>query len=101
KGGHFLLAPEDIVEARQYYEPDTAVLHTEFRSRTGRVRITDAVAVRAGADLTDDAPGGRAELVRSAIVLDGSVQLRVEFQPRGGGSVQPTAGGLHIRPSRP
>jgi GH15 family glucan-1,4-alpha-glucosidase len=100
KGGHFILAPEHIVEARHYYEPDTAVLHTEFRTTDGRVRITDAMAVRAGADLTDDTPGGRSELVRSAVVLDGSVQLRVELEPRGGGSVQPTAGGLHIRPSR-
>jgi hypothetical protein len=82
-GGHFVLAPEEIVEARQYYEPDTAVLHTEFQTKKGRVRITDAMAVRAGADLTDDAPGGRAELVRSAVVLDGSVQLRVELEPRG------------------
>jgi GH15 family glucan-1,4-alpha-glucosidase len=100
KGGHFIVAPEDIVEARQYYELDTAVLHTEFRTTRGRVRVMDAMAVRAGADLTDDAPAGRAELVRSAVVLDGSVELRVELEPRGGGSVQPTAGGLHIRPSR-
>src|SRR5262245_65345792 len=98
KGGHFLVAPERIVEARHYYEPDTAVLHTEFRTTDGRVRVTDAMAVRAGADLTDDAPGGRAELVRSAVVLDGSVQLGVELKPRGGASVQPSAGGLHIRP---
>src|SRR5262245_62034343 len=100
KGGHFILAPEQILEARQYYEPDTAVLHTEFQTSGGRVRVTDAMAVRAGADLTDDTPGGRAELVRSAVVLDGSVQLRVELEPRGGGSVQPASGGLHIRPSR-
>src|SRR5262245_44711738 len=100
KGGHFIVAPEHIVEARQYYELDTAVLHTEFLTTKGRVRVTDAMAVRAGADLTDDAPCGRAELVRSAVVLDGSVQLRVELEPRGGGSVQPASGGLHIRPSR-
>src|SRR5262245_55667721 len=96
-GGRFVLAPppQDIVAARQYYERDTAVLHTEFQTTDGRVRVTDAIALRAGADLTDDAPGTRAELVRSATVLDGSVQLLVELKPRGGGSVQPTAGGLH------
>src|SRR5215470_3832041 len=70
KGGHFILAPEQIVEARQYYELDTAVLHTEFQTTDGRVRVTDAMAVRGGADLADDAPSGRAELVRSAVVLD-------------------------------
>src|SRR5215470_11829747 len=63
KGGHFIVAPEHIVGARQYYEPNTAVLHTEFQTNEGRVRVTDALAVRAGADLTDDAPSGRAELV--------------------------------------
>src|SRR5215470_11967257 len=81
-GGHFVLAPEHIVEARQYYELDTAVLHTEFQTTHGRVRVTDAMALRAGADLTDNAHGARAELVRSAVVLDGSVQLRVELKPR-------------------
>ena len=100
KGGHFVVAPEQIVEARQYYERDTAVLHTEFQTTNGRVRVTDAMAVRAGADLTDDAPCSRAELVRSAVVLEGSVELRVELEPRGSGSVRPAAGGLHIRPAR-
>src|SRR5262245_60466553 len=38
KGGHFIVAPEQILEARQYYEPDTAVLHTEFHTASGRVR---------------------------------------------------------------
>src|SRR5215510_13508881 len=71
KGGHFVLAPEDVVESRQYYEPDTAVLHTEFRTTGGRVRVTDAMAIRSGADLAENASGGRAELVRSAVVLDG------------------------------
>src|SRR5262245_60779283 len=99
-GGHFSVTPQHIVEARQYYEVDTAVLHTEFRTTEGRVRVTDAMAVRAGADLTDDVHGSRAELVRSAVVLNGSIQLQVELEPRGGGSVRPTAGGLHIRPSR-
>ncbi len=50
-GGHFTVAPEEIVEARQTYEPDTAVLHTELRSRSGLVRLTDALALRPGADL--------------------------------------------------
>jgi hypothetical protein len=99
-GGHFTLAPEELVEARQRYEPDTGVLITELRSATGLVRITDALALRSGADLTDDAPADRAELVRSAVVLDGNVCLHIDLQPRGGGQAQALFSGLEVRPSR-
>ena len=73
-GGKFTVAPEDVIEARQRYEPDTAVLVTELRSPTGLVAVTDALAMRPGTDLSDDAPAGRQELIRSAVVLDGEVQ---------------------------
>src|ERR671936_3078166 len=36
RGGHFIFEPEDVLEARQRYEPDTAVLTTELASATGR-----------------------------------------------------------------
>jgi hypothetical protein len=39
-------------------------------------------------------------MIRSAVVLDGSVELKVELEPRGGASVQPAAGGLDIHVSR-
>jgi hypothetical protein len=100
RGGHFTIAPEELTEARQYYEPDTGVLVTELRSPTGLVRLTDALALRSGADLTDDAPGGRGELVRSAVVLDGNVRLRVDLEPRGGGQTWMAASGLKLNPSR-
>ncbi|MYR23730.1 trehalase-like domain-containing protein, partial [Streptomyces sp. SID6137] len=100
RGGHFTVAPEDLMEARQHYQPDTGVLVTELRSRTGLVRLTDALALRSGADLTDDMPAGRAELVRSAVVLDGRVRLRAELEPRGGGQAQALFSGLEVRPHR-
>ncbi|MFF2432666.1 glycoside hydrolase family 15 protein [Streptomyces sp. NPDC058107] len=100
RGGHFSLAPEDLVEARQRYEPDTGVLTTELRSPTGLVRVTDALALRSGADLTDDAPADRAELVRSAVVLDGNVRLRADLEPRGGGQARALFSGLEVRSSR-
>ncbi|MFF9162561.1 glycoside hydrolase family 15 protein [Streptomyces longwoodensis] len=100
RGGHFTLAPQDLVEARQRYEPDTGVLTTEMRSTTGLVRVTDALTVRRGADLTDDSPAGRCELVRSALVLSGHVRLRMDLEPRGGGSTQTLFSGLELRPSR-
>jgi GH15 family glucan-1,4-alpha-glucosidase len=100
RGGHFTLAPEDLVEARQRYEPDTGVLTTELRSPTGLVRITDALALRSGADLTDDTPADRSELVRSAVVLDGNVRLRADLEPRGGAQTRELFSGLEVRPSR-
>ncbi|MFE6175705.1 glycoside hydrolase family 15 protein [Streptomyces sp. NPDC056464] len=100
RGGHFTLAPEDVVEARQRYEPDTGVLITELRSPTGLVRVTDALTLRAGADLTDDAPADRSELVRSALVLSGNVRLRAHLEPRGGARTRALFSGLEVCPSR-
>ncbi|MFD0330832.1 glycoside hydrolase family 15 protein [Streptacidiphilus monticola] len=102
RGGHFTVAPEDVAEARQRYEPDTGVLVTEMRGATGVVRVTDALVLRSGADLTDDAPQARAELVRSAVVLDGDVNLRVDLEPRGGALASAMFSGLEIHvPRRP
>jgi alpha,alpha-trehalase len=100
RGGHFTITPDELTEARQHYQPDTGVLVTELRSPTGLVRLTDALALRSGADLTDDVPGGRGELVRSVAVLDGNVRLRVELEPRGGAQTWMAASGLRLNPSR-
>ncbi len=99
-GGHLSIAPRDIVAARQSYDSDTAALNTDLRTPTDVVRVTDALAVRQGADLTDDAHGGRDELVRSAVVLDGSVQLTVDVQLRGGVQHRAASAGLEVRASR-
>jgi alpha,alpha-trehalase len=100
RGGHFTIAPDGLTEARQRYQPDTGVLVTEMRGPSGLVRLTDALALRSGADLTDDAAGGRGELVRSAVVLDGNVRLRVDLEPRGGAQTWLAASGLRLNPSR-
>ena len=99
RGGCFTVAPDEVVEARQRYEPDTAVLITELRSPTGLVAVTDALALRPGTDLSDNAPAGHRELIRSAVVLDGSVRLRVELDPRRGAVAHAAAGGLALEAS--
>jgi GH15 family glucan-1,4-alpha-glucosidase len=63
---------------------------------TGLLAVNDALALRPGTDLSDDAPAGRQELIRSAVVLAGSVRVRVEIEPRGGASAQPAGGGLSV-----
>ncbi|MBD2892544.1 Trehalase [Actinomadura sp. RB99] len=100
RGGHFALTVDGLREARQYYEPDTAVLVTEMRGPTGLVRITDALGLRADADLSDDAGGSRGELIRSAVVLDGTVRLRAELRPWGGAQARALASGLEIQAPR-
>jgi alpha,alpha-trehalase len=91
-----------LIESRQYYEPDTAVLVTEMRGPAGLVRVTDALTLRQGADLTEDAAAGRCELLRMAEVVEGSARLRIEIEPRGESRVVARSGGLFIHnPARP
>lgn len=97
RGGGFTVAPDEIVESRQIYEPDTAVLITEIRCRTGVVRLRDFCPLKAGADLSEDLLATRSELLRSATVLEGSVRLRVIVRPRGGAEARPRDGGIQIR----
>ena len=100
RGGHFDIAPDGLIEARQRYTPDTGVLVTELRSATGVVRLTDALALRPGADLTDDVPAGRGELVRSAVVVQGSARLHLSLEPWGGAQARAAASGLVVTPAR-
>jgi GH15 family glucan-1,4-alpha-glucosidase len=97
RGGAFTIAPEELIESRQFYEADTAVLVTEMRSATGLVRITDALMLRQGADLTEDSPAGRCELLRTVETLQGNVRLRIEVEPRDGAQVGARSGGLFLR----
>jgi len=88
RGGFFRIAPDAVSEARQWYEPDTAVLVTELRGPSGLVRITDCMTLRSGADLIEDTAAGRGELLRSVVVVEGTVSLRVEIEPRGGATAE-------------
>jgi GH15 family glucan-1,4-alpha-glucosidase len=99
RGGEFTVRPDGLVDARQRYEPDTGVLVTEMRGATGTVRLTDALVLRSGADLTGDTAVNRAELVRSAVVLSGSVRLHVHLRPRGGALASPALDGLAVQPA--
>lgn len=96
-GGAFTIAPEDLIDACQVYLPDTAVLVTELRSRTGRVRITDTLTLRAGADLSEDGPAARGELLRAVTGLDGRVHLRIDVNPYGETRAEPYGDGVRLR----
>lgn len=100
RGGFFKVAPANVEGAEQWYEPDTGVLHTELECPSGRVRITDCLTLRKGADLAEDAAAGRGELLRHIEAVEGNVDLIVEINPRGGATAEPRAGGLRIEAPR-
>jgi len=99
RGGAFTISPEGLVESRQYYEPDTALLVTEMRSATGLLRVTDAMTLAQGADLTEDVRAGRSELLRFVEVIEGSVTLNVDVSPAGRVSAKRLRGGVVLSSS--
>ncbi len=81
-GGHWLLAPVEEAAVERDYLEDTLVLRTVFRTSTGAVAVTDALALRPGArghDLGTRSPGA---LLRTVEGLDGDVEVRIEVAPR-------------------
>ena len=97
RGGHFAVGADRVEESRQYYEADTAVLVTEMKNAQGMVRLTDLCPLVAGADLAEDIPATRRELLRTLTVVDGTVTVRIDIEPRSGGEVTPRNGDLRIR----
>jgi GH15 family glucan-1,4-alpha-glucosidase len=96
KGGAFTVTPVGLQASRQYYLEDSGVLVTEMRAAGGTVRVTDALTLRAGADLAEGTPAERSELLRCIKVLAGTVTLNVSCAPKGGAEGQTRSGGLHL-----
>jgi GH15 family glucan-1,4-alpha-glucosidase len=97
RGGAFTVTIEGLVASAQRYEPDSGVLVTEMESRTGSAQVTDALTLRSGANLTEDVPASRAELLRSVQVLQGHVRLDMELMPHGGANAERSGRGVRIR----
>jgi alpha,alpha-trehalase len=95
-GGTFRLDADGLIEARQRYEPDTAVLVTELRTRSGVLRITDCLVIRPTGDLGQVMPEGSGELLRSLQVVEGEVAVDVAIEPRGGATIHRHSGGMRI-----
>jgi alpha,alpha-trehalase len=95
-GGHFLVAPEGLVESRQRYVPDSGVLVTELCGASGTIELTDALTLRSGAVLTEDVSAARGELLRVARVREGRVRLLIHIEPRGGADIERRGDGWRL-----
>jgi alpha,alpha-trehalase len=96
-GGRFVLSLADEgIESHQRYVEATGVLQTEIRGPSGSIRITDALTLRAGADLHVNEPAECGELVRCVEALSGNPRLRVEVRARGGSRWEGGPRHLHL-----
>src|SRR5439155_798427 len=80
--GHWSITPTTAFEVERRYAPASLVIETTFRTDTGVVRLTDALAFQPGQrghDLGKDAPH---ELLRLVEGVEGEVELRYELAPR-------------------
>lgn len=94
RGGALRFEVEGLLEASQAYEPDTGILVTTLQSSGGVLEITDALVFRSGADLDEDGPAARGELVRLLRVLHGKVAATLHVQPLGGAEAERRGDGL-------
>ena len=80
--GHWSIRPAHSYTATRRYLPGTLVIETVFKTETGEVRLTDAMAFaegQRGHDLGFDAPH---ELLRTVEGVSGDVEMRLELAPR-------------------
>lgn len=88
RGGAFRVDLSDQgVESTQRYLDGSGVLRTDLRAGRGLIRITDALALHPGADLAEDAPAARGELLRQVEVVSGPVECEIRIEPRPGGDL--------------
>jgi len=77
RGGHMRLAPTAAYECSWTYIPDTLILQTTARTRSGEVEVTDFLALE-----RDGTAAGGGHLVRMVKGLRGKVRLDVDIAPR-------------------
>jgi GH15 family glucan-1,4-alpha-glucosidase len=97
QAGHWSLCPVEDFEVSREYLTDTLVLRTVFRTASGEVAVTDALALEPGARGHDLGLRSPHVLLREVAGIAGRVQMTTELAPRMEyGRTQPhlrTAGG--------
>lgn len=79
RGGRFSLAPQGEWDSVQSYLPQTNILTTHFRTRTGIIRLTDFMPVAVDREIPQETAPALYRLVEAE---KGSVELRLVFEPR-------------------
>jgi GH15 family glucan-1,4-alpha-glucosidase len=82
EAGHWSIAPTTDFQSERRYLPSTLVLETTFTTKTGSVKLTDALAFAKGQrdhEIGLDAPH---EVLRTVEGVSGRVQLELELAPR-------------------
>jgi len=82
EAGHFAIRPVEPFEVEREYLAETMVLRTTFRTASGTLRLTDALALEPGARGHEIGLRSPHAIVRRAEVSDGRVEIAVEFVPR-------------------
>ncbi len=82
QAGHFAVRPVEAFEVEREYLADTMALRTTFRTASGTLHLTDALALEPGARGHEIGLRSPHVLVRRAEVSAGRVDLVVEFAPR-------------------
>jgi len=80
KGGRFSITPVEDRDSMSRYEPDTNVLTTVFRTRTGIAKITDFMPVPLGGE--EEPEDVEHLLYRRIEGLEKMVDIRIVFEPR-------------------
>jgi alpha,alpha-trehalase len=101
-GGHFTIRPVGDFETSRAYVDQSMALNTTFRTATGTVVLTDAMAVGRndrGHDLGGGSPGA---LLRRLACTDGELEAEVTYAPRPEYGLihpilEPVTGGLAAR----
>jgi GH15 family glucan-1,4-alpha-glucosidase len=82
QAGHFAIRAKNASEVTRRYLDRTMVLETTFRTPTGAVTITDALAMGTGNRGHQLGEGAPHLLLRRATCTEGEVELELEYVPR-------------------
>ena len=82
EAGHWSIRPNEATQVTRRYLDRTMVLETTFRTPTGTVTITDALAMGDGNRGHDLGQGAPHVLLRRATCVEGEVDLSMEYVPR-------------------
>ncbi|MBA2765059.1 MAG: glycoside hydrolase family 15 protein, partial [Thermoleophilaceae bacterium] len=82
QAGHFSISPSEAFQVERQYLEDSMVLCTTFRTSSGVLRLSDALAFAPGArghEIGEESPH---TVVRSLELVSGTIEVAVEFAPR-------------------